>query len=240
MAEKKKAIVIGASSGIGRELVKVLYEHGYAVGITARREEMLKELAGELSGDVFVQRMDVANSFEAIGLLEKLIEKMGGVDLVVVNAGAGFHNPDMDWVLEKNTIDINVSGFAAMANTAMRYFLKKGSGHLVGVSSVIALRGGSSAYSATKAFVSNYLEVMRHKAIKSGLPITVTEIAPGFVRTAMVEGGKLFWAASPRKAAEQIFDAIKNKRNHAYITRRWRIVAWALKIIPGRFLAKFF
>lgn len=237
---KKNAIVIGASSGIGRALAKVLNENGYNVGITGRREELLKELAGELSGDVFVQRMDVANNVEAIEFLEKLIEKMGGVDLIVVNSGVGFRNADLDWQLEKSMIDINVTGFAAMANAAIKYFLKKGSGHLVGVSSIMSLRGNWSTYGASKAFVANYMDMMRMKALRARVPVTVTDIRPGFVDTDMVKGGKMFWVASPRKAAEQMFGAIKKKRSHAYITKRWSLIAWALMLFPDSFFEKLF
>ena len=80
--------------------------------------------------------------------------------------------------------------------------------------------------------MANYLEGLRSKAVKSGTDITVTDIQPGFVDTAMAKGEGQFWVAPPEKAASQIFDAIKAKRSHAYITKRWRIVAWFLKIVP--------
>ena len=125
-------------------------------------------------------------------------------------------------------------GYAAMANIAFKYFWSQGKGHLVGISSIAAIRGSAEApaYSASKAFVSNYMEGLRKKAYKLCLPITVTDIQPGFVNTAMAQGEGLFWVASPEEAAQQIYEAIKYKKNHSYITKRWRIIAYVLKIIP--------
>ena len=91
---------------------------------------------------------------------------MNGIDLFIINAGVVYHNPDLDWQKEKETIELNVLGFTAMANVAMKYFLRKGEGHLVGLSSISALRGHEScpAYNASKAFVSNYLEGLKKKS----------------------------------------------------------------------------
>lgn len=238
---RKNIIIIGASSGIGRELARVFSDNDYIVGITARRLELLSGMKKELPGILAIKRMDVANPNEAINIFEELIKEMGGVDIVVINAGVGFINPDLVWEKEKSTIDVNVTGFAAMANVAMKYFVGQGSGHIVGISSIAAIRGDlyAPAYSASKAFVSNYLEALRLRVKKKKMPITVTDIQPGFVDTAMAQGDGLFWVAPPRKAAMQIFCVIKKKREHAYITKRWRIIAWLFKIMPERILAKF-
>ena len=231
----KKAIVIGASSGIGRELSKILSRNHYTLGVMARRVHLLDELRNGMGGDVFVERIDVAEVDSAMDGLTKLIEKMGGVELVVICAGTGHLNPELEWTLENEAIKANVTGFVAVANVAVKHFLEKGSGHLVGISSIAALRGGreSPAYNASKAFESNYLEGLRQKIRKLGLPITITDIKPGFVKTAMAKGDGIFWAADADKVAMQIFDAIKRKKSNAYVTRRWRLVAWAIKLMPG-------
>ena len=236
----KKAIIVGATSGIGRELAVVLSENGYALGIVGRRGDCLDELKSSLSSPVFARQIDVAESDRAMDLLAQLIDEMQGVDLVVVSAGVGFINPDLNWRDEKATIDINVSGFAAVANVAFHHFEQVGTGHLVGISSIAALRGSGEApaYSASKAFVSNYLEGLRHRAMKAGQAIVVTDIKPGFVDTAMAKGDKLFWVASPRKAAKQIHRAIQRKAKHAYITKRWRLFAWLFRLLPDFILAK--
>ncbi len=129
---------------------------------------------------------------------------------------------------------VNVTGFVIMANVAMHHFLSKGSGHLVGISSIAAIRGDDSApaYNASKAFISNYLAGLRKKISKAGLPIVVTDVQPGFVDTAMAKGDGLFWVASPQKAAQQIYKAIKKKKKHVYVTKRWKLIGWLMKTMP--------
>lgn len=231
--------MIGATSGIGLELARRMAGGGYAVGLAGRRLELLEGLQKELPAKSYIKRIDVAQP-SAMGLLKELIAEMGGADVVVISSGTGFINPGLEWGKEKETIDVNVSGFAAMANAAFEYFRDRGAGHLVGISSVAAIRGGGDApaYNASKAFVSNYLEGLRQKAVKLKLPITVTDIQPGFVATAMAQGEGLFWVAPAAKAARQIFSAIEGKKNHAYVTKRWRLIAWLLKLIPGRLYCK--
>lgn len=230
----KKVIIIGATSGIGKELAKIYSCSGYEVGIVGRRTELLNELASELSTKTYKLTLNITKTETVIQSLEELIQEMKGVDIFVISAGTGHINESLDWQKEKETINTNVSGFAAVANIAMQYFIKNGSGHLVGISSIASIRGSrdAPAYNASKAFVSNYLEGLRGKAIKVKLPIAVTDIQPGFVDTAMAKGEGLFWVASPEKAAKQIYKAIKQKKKKACITKRWALVAWLLRIMP--------
>ncbi len=230
----KRAVVIGASSGIGRALALRLAREGYAVGLTARRLPLLLELQAEIGQRAFVRQMDVTDTARAMALLEELIEELGGADLIVVNAGTGHINPGLAWEPEEETIGVNVRGFTAMANVAYRHFLRRGAGHLVSISSIAALRGGGGApaYNASKAFVSNYMDGLRHKLARLGSAVAVTDIQPGFVRTAMAQGPHVFWAASPEKAAEQIWQAIRRRRKRAIITRRWRPIAWLMRMVP--------
>ena len=231
----KKAIVVGASSGIGRELAKILSRNQYIVGVMARRVQLLDELRNEVEGTLFVQRIDVADVSPAMETLAQLINEMGGVDLIVISAGTGDINNGFGWHLENEAIKTNVTGFAGLVNVAVHHFTEKGSGHLVGISSIAALRGGreSPAYNASKAFESNYLEGVRQKLRNAGMPITITDIKPGFVNTAMAKGDGIFWAAEPEKAARQIYQVIKRRKPSAYITRRWVLVAWLIKLLPG-------
>ena len=230
----KRAIVIGASSGIGKELAIVLSGNGYAVGLTGRRIDLLEELKSNLPNPAFTKQMDISDYSNAMVLLENLIEEMGGADLIVISAGIGFFNSDLGWEKEKNTIDVNVGGFAAMANVAFRHFVQAGRGHLVGISSIAAIRGSGKtpAYNASKAFVSNYLEGLRINASKANLPILVTDIQPGFVDTPMARGKGLFWVASPQEAARQIHKAIQRMGKHAYVTKRWSLIGCLLRVLP--------
>jgi short-subunit dehydrogenase len=232
--EQLKAIVMGASSGMGKELARILSNNNYVVGLAARRINLLEELQKELPGKSYIKQIDVSRFADAEKAFRELITTMGGVDLVIISSGYGDLNRNLDWKIEKETIDVNVSGFTLIASLAFQYFMEKGSGHLAGISSVAALRGNRSApsYSASKAYVSNYLEGLRQRAIRSRKPITITDLKPGFVKTPMSRGSNLFWLATAEEAAEQIFDAVRGKKKLAYITRRWRLIAWILKVAP--------
>jgi short-subunit dehydrogenase len=135
---------------------------------------------------------------------------------------------------ERDTIAVNVLGFASMVNVASAHLEARGSGHLVGISSLAALRGvgGAPAYAASKAFVSNYLQGVRYRFTKLKLPIVVTEVQPGFVDTPMAKAERLFWVASPQKAARQIAAAIRGRKRHVHVTRRWRLIAWLMQVVP--------
>jgi len=230
----KKVIIIGATSGIGRELAKLYSLNDYEIGIVARRTELLTTLSSELKTKTYAQTMDISDTKTAISSLNDLIRQMQQVDLIIISSGTGHLNDSLDWKKEKETINTNVLGFAAMANAAMQYFIQNNSGHLVGISSIAGIRGSHIApsYNASKAFVSNYLEGLRIKALKKNMPIIVTDIQPGLVDTAMAKGDGLFWVAPPKKAAKEIYKAIRNKKKKVYITKRWAIIALLLKIMP--------
>jgi short-subunit dehydrogenase len=238
---EKRAIVIGASSGIGRALALRLAREGYVVGLTARRVPLLEDLRAEIGARARVQPMDVSDTACAMAQLEDLIAKLGGVELIVANAGTGHINPDLDWEPEAETLGVNVLGFAALVNVAYRHFVRRGAGHLVSISSIAALRGGGGApaYNASKAFVSTYMDGLRHKLARLGVPVAITDVQPGFVRTAMAQGPHVFWAASPEQAAECIWQAIRRRRKRVIITRRWRLVAWLMRIVPDAVYRRF-
>ena len=228
------AIVIGASSGIGRALAKVLASHGYNVGLAARRLDLVHAVANEITTRAFVKVIDVSMTADAMRSLQDLIADMKDVELFVISAGTGFVNPTLDWEPEHETIAVNVSGFAAMANVAVSHLQARGSGCLVGISSIAALIGNreAPAYGASKAFMSNYLQGLRYRFAKLRLPIVVTDVQPGFVDTAMAKAGRTFWMATPETAATQIFTAIRKGKTHVYVTRRWRLIAWLIKAVP--------
>jgi short-subunit dehydrogenase len=235
----KTAIIIGASSGIGRALAVALSHDGYRIGAVARRTELLVRLREELAGPCVIKTVDVSQPESAMPLVRELIDELRDVELFIVNAGIGVENAALAWKAERDTIAVNVLGFAAMVNVAVAHLEARGSGHLVGISSLAALRGlrGAPAYSASKAFVSNYLQAVRYRFNKLKLPVVVTDVQPGFVDTPMAAGNR-FWIASPETAARQIVSAIRGRRRHVYITRRWRLIAWLLKVVPDAFYSR--
>lgn len=232
--EYKKAIVVGASSGMGRELVKILVKKGYNIGITGRRENLLKELKAAHPGRIFYKAFDIRDLSKTTQSIKELIKNLDGLDLLVLSSGVGFLNEELDTEPEFQTIDTNVTAFTDIMTFTFRYFMKHPPGHIAGLTSIAALRGNKSApaYNASKAYQSNYLEGLRHKSRKQKLKITVTDIRPGFVATDMAKGEKLFWAASPQKAAGQIYRAIRQKRKIVYVSNRWGLFALAMKIAP--------
>ncbi len=235
----KTAVLVGASSGIGEGLARLLVSNGYTVCITGRRKENLHRICNEFGDRASYSVMDVDDASSAINEFEKITENFHQVDLVVISAGTGFIDPELPWQKEEQTIKTNVSGFAAIANSAYHLFKRQGHGHLVGISSIAAVRGGpAAAYNASKAFVSSYLEGLRCRIVKDGLPIFVTDIRPGLVDTAMAQGEGLFWVQPVDKVARQIYSVIAKKKKYASVTKRWGLIAMLLKILPDAIYCK--
>lgn len=230
----KKAIIIGASSGIGKGLALKLAQENYLVGITGRRTELLAELKSQKPNLFYPVSFDITDTSRIVENLEDLTKQLGGLDLLIISSGTGDLNDNLDYEIEKRTINTNVSGFTCVANWAFNYFENQKTGHLIAISSVGGLRGSriAPAYNATKAFQMNYLEGLRQKAIKLKTQIFVTDIRPGFVNTAMAKGEGQFWVASVDKASNQIFEAIKKKKKIVYVTKRWKLIGIILKRIP--------
>ena len=236
----KKAIIIGASSGIGKELARILSKEDYILGLAARRVELLHQLQEELDTDTYVKYIDISRPDEAMNRLSELIAEMKDINIIIITSGTGYINHELDWQKEKDMIDVNVSGVTSMINVSLKYFIEKNSGQLVVLSSVSGLRGGSDApaYSASKAYISNYLEGIRCKVKKDNLNITITDIRPGLVDTEMAKGDGLFWVQPVEKVAHQIYTKIIKKKDVAYVTKRWRIIAFLMKRIPDCFFYK--
>jgi short-subunit dehydrogenase len=234
----RTAVIVGASSGIGKALAHELHRAGWRLALLARRRERLEALRETLGPETVVRGFDVGQG-DAAAVLDQLLEELGGADLIIISAGTG-HNAALQWELDVETVTVNVLGFMAVAEVAMRHFLRRGRGHLVGISSIAALRGNRAAsYAASKAFQSVYLDGLREIARQSGHPIVVTEAQPGAVDTAMLKPSRplpavvrRLFVASPAKAARQILRAIEKRKKHAYITRRYALVAFILKRLP--------
>jgi short-subunit dehydrogenase len=231
----QKILIIGATSGIGRELARLYAGAGHLVGATGRRQELLYSLQLEYPNHIVTECYDVTGNGTngTTGHLEALVQKLDGLDLLIYNSGYGDLKDELDWQIDKPTVDVNVNGFLEAVHYGWRYFTAQGHGHLAVTSSIASIRGNrySPAYSASKAFQSTYFEGLHIKARKMKIPLYVTDIQPGFVDTKMAKGPK-FWVASAEKAARQIVRALERKKWRVYITRRWWIVAKLFKWIP--------
>ena len=234
----KKAIVIGATSGMGREVAKLIGKDGYHVGLVGRRINLLRSLQKEIYSKTYIKRIDVSKHEKAKRQLEDLIKEMGGLDLIVISVSAysDINQPEL-WKSDKKIIDVDLGGFWIMADTAVRHFEKQKSGHLVGISSIDGLRGVATCpvYSGAKSFISRYLEAIRNKMIQNNISVYVTDIIPGWVNIEHVnisEQPGAYWVASTEEAGKQIYEAIKTRKKKAYITKRWQIIAWLITITP--------
>lgn len=230
---QQRIIIVGASSGIGKELALQFAERGDVVGITGRRCELLAEIKNRFTDRVYTACFD-ATALTNIESLERLIEEMNGVDIFIYNAGGGEISETLNASIEQNTLALNVQAFLDLTVYMFNYFVKQGHGHVVATSSIASKRGNSfaPAYSASKAFVSNYLEGLHMKAKKLKMPLYVTDVQPGFVKTKMAQGNKQFWVAPPPKAAKQIIHAIDTHKWRVYVTKRWKLIGKLLPLLP--------
>lgn len=229
----KRIIIIGASSGIGKELAIRYAEKGNYVGITGRRHSLLQEIKERFPHNIVTACFDVTGA-DNQHHVQQMIDALGGLDLFIYNSGFGEPSQNLNLTTELETTKTNVHGGVELTAYAFNYFVKTGKGQIALTSSVAALRGNSwaPAYSASKAFLSNYAEGLNIKSRKLKKEIVVTDIRPGFVDTNMAKGNGRFWVASPQKAAVQIIGAIERKKRVAYITKRWWLVAQLMKRIP--------
>ena len=230
----KKAIVVGASSGIGHQLAILMAANGYKVGITGRRDQLLLNLQATNPEQFIVSVFDLTDIAAVPLKLKQLSDELDGLDLLVLSSGTGKINPTLDTVVEQEINALNVSGFTAVANWAFNFFQKQSFGHFAAITSIAGIKGSrqAPAYFASKAYQINYLEGLRQKAKNTKLPIYITDLRPGFVDTAMAAGENLFWVATVEKAALQIYKAIENKRDVVYVTKRWRLIAFLFRILP--------
>ncbi|MBO4483328.1 MAG: SDR family NAD(P)-dependent oxidoreductase [Prevotella sp.] len=227
-------IIIGATSGIGKALFENYVTKGNNVAIIGRRINLLEQLKKEHPSNTIIAKADVTNQQEIGQAIESLQQELRQIDMAIVCSGVGEINTSLDYVIEKPTIETNVTGWTFVTDTLYNIFERQNHGHLVAITSVGGLRGEamSPAYSASKAYQINYMEALRKRAFKNKGKILVTDIRPGLVDTAMAKGDGLFWVMPVEKVARQIFSAIKKKKSKAYVTKRWHILANILKILP--------
>lgn len=236
---EKKAIIIGASSGMGREAARQLSNKNYLVGATARRIKLLKSLKKENVNKIITMEMDVTKHEDCKNKLSELIKKLGGLDLILIAVGGWTEQTENNYQYNKNLIEVDVLGFLNLAENILEYFKKQKYGHLAAISSIDSIRGNSlcPVYSGVKAFVSKYLEGVRNYMLQNKIPIHVTELIPGWVDNETFQFSKMddtYWVSSTEKAAKQIIDAIEKKKKKAYITKRWYIIAKLLEWLPDK------
>jgi short-subunit dehydrogenase len=239
-----RALVIGASSGIGAALVRRLALQGYQVAALARREEKLEELSAAIKANlperedarVLIYRHDVTDYDAVPELFQEIISDLGGLDLVVYVAAVqpAVALNEYNFAKDAAMIQVNLLGAIAWLNQAAARFEAARGGHIVAISSIAGDRGrvGGPVYNASKAGLNTYLEGLRNRLARRG--VTVTTIKPGFVDTKLLANAKkTFWVISPEDAAAQIYCAISRKQGTVYIPKRWGLVGLIIRHIPS-------
>jgi len=243
----KAVFITGASSGIGRALAVELANRGYDLFLTARRLEVLEEIRGELMAagperNVEVRSLDVTDHADVVVAIEEAAEKLGGLDIVIANAGLGSAGPVGEGRFEKDraVIETNVIGGLATVDAAVALFRKQGYGQIVGITSVAGFRGlpTSGSYSASKAALSTYLDAVRVETHRE--PITVTALAPGYIDTPINQDmPNRPFLIDVEKGAAIAADLIERGVGHATVPRLpWTLLRPVLRRVPTGMLAR--
>ena len=259
----KKAIVMGATSGIGMEVASLLAQRGWQVGIAGRRIERLEEVKRNTNllisespkaskGEIACYQQIDVTSPEAPSLLLKLIEKLGGMDLYFHSSGIGWQNNSLDIEKEMKTVETNGLGFVRMVDTAFNWFAQQNQGQEPGqgqrqgkdrscdtyriacITSIAGTKGlgAAPAYSATKRFQNHYLECLTQQAHMRHLPIAITDIRPGFVKTDLIAGSNYPLQLTPQEVALQIVNAIERGKTVKTIDWKYSILVSLWRMIP--------
>ena len=231
-----KVLILGASSGMGYELAKLMLRDGHTLGLAARRIQPLKDLKSVYPQQVRIASIDVTAD-DAPDRILSLIEELGGIDLYFHSSGIGKQNWALDASIEEATLRTNALGFTQCIGTVFRYFASRPQGgHIACISSIAGTKGLGAApsYSATKAFQNCYVQALEHQANMRHLPIRFTDIRPGFVNTALLNDSHHYpMLIQPEKAARQIYKALMHNRHVLVIDWRYRLLVPLWKLLPN-------
>lgn len=225
-------LIVGATSGIGKELLNQYVVQGHSVIACGRRENILNEFQ-KLNAAVKGVQLDICDIDSTTQTISSLFAQTR-IDIAIVTAGIGDLNPTLDNTIELNTLQTNVTAWTNCVDLLYKAFQKQGFGHLVLITSVGGLQGepAAPAYSASKAYQMNYAEALKKKAFKNLPSLTITEIRSGLVDTAMAKGDGLFWVMPTNVVVKQILRAINKKQATCIVTKRWRIVHFIMRLLP--------
>jgi NADP-dependent 3-hydroxy acid dehydrogenase YdfG len=219
----KVVFLTGASSGIGEALAIEIAKKGAILGLVARREELLKELAEKceaVGGTACVFACDVVDGEKVQAAADKLRDEFGRVDILIANAGIGGKTSGLDVYKPeqvKNVIDINLMGAVNAVYAVLPQMLESKSGQLVAISSLAGFRGlpKSAAYSASKGAMTNFFESVRLDVQSKGVSVTI--IQPGFIKTPLTSGrvNKMPFLMELEDAIPLFLKAIENQKRFA-------------------------
>ena len=235
-ADMKRAIVLGASSGIGREVSRQLLAKGWYVGVAARRENRLNEIKVAYPDRVEVMTIDVTAEDAASRLLS-FARQMGGLNLFVYSAGVGSMNEQLDPDTELATTAVNVTGFTRVIDAIFHYMADNLGGDIAVVTSITGTKGIGVApsYSATKAYQNTYIQALEQLSNMRRLHIRFTDIRPGFVDTPLLSGDKRYPMLMDKVfVAREIVRAVETHRHVKVIDLRYALLTFFWRLIPNR------
>lgn len=242
----KRAVVIGASSGLGEAIVRRLVQDGYRVAAVARRKERLDSLALELNRDelarCYAYAHDVTDTDSAKQVFDAIVQQLDGLDLVVYCAGVMpiVTEDQYQTSIDLSIFDVNLKGAVSWLNLAAERFQAQQGGTIVGVGSVAGDRGRRNpgpAYASSKAALHTYLESLRNRLSQHG--VTVITIKPGPMKTPMTEGlDDMPFVITAEEGADGVVSAINRRAGVAYVPLKWAVIMMVIRHIPSKIFRK--
>jgi NAD(P)-dependent dehydrogenase (short-subunit alcohol dehydrogenase family) len=229
------ALVVGASSGIGEQLVRQLVASGCTVAAVARREAELARIRGDLGERLYTYAHDVRDFDAAPALFDRIAEDLGGLDLVIYNAGVmpAVEEHEVDFEKDRQMIEVNLLGAMRWLGLAGAHMEARGSGTLCGISSVAGDRGrrANPGYHTSKAALTTYLESLRNRLARYG--VSVVTIKPGPVSTDMTAGMKLPLMIPAEVCARQALSHMRSGTVEAYVPLAWWPIMSVIRAVPS-------
>lgn len=239
MAKEHVCFITGASSGLGKGLAIRMAREGYAIGLAARREALLSEVAHQIQssgGTARVFPCDVGDGEAVVGSIRRCEEELGPVELLVLNAGMSLNTRIDAFAASEveRVLRVNLIGAVYATEAVLKGMLERGRGQIVAVSSIAGFAGLplSAAYSASKCGMTNFFESLRIDLRGSGVDVTV--ITPGFVRTPMTDHNRhaMPFIMDLEPAVELMAKAIKNRRKSLAFPWPLAFLVWSMRVLP--------
>lgn len=240
---RRRAIVVGASVGMGAALSHKLAKEGYTVALVARQKDKLNALCAEINQSVGETRAlayvhDVTKYKEVPALLKNIVAEIGGLDTFVFMAGVNYPPGGMDkynFENDRQMVEINLIGAMAWLSPVAEMFQNAKAGQIVGIGSVAGDRGrvGNPGYNTSKAGVHTYLEALRNRLTRHG--VNVLTVKPGFVKTEMLKAavGSTPFAIPVEKAVDDIYKAMRKRKQTIYTPFFWSYIMLVIRHIPS-------
>lgn len=237
METKKRIIILGATSGLGRGVAEKFIASGWIVGVAGRNLHALNELKAQCPDRVFASEIDILSA-DGPERLQKLIGETGGMDIYLHCSGI-LRADDESMPIEDEvlTAETNAVGFTRMIGAAYKYFeATRRPGRLAAISSIAGIRGLEAlpAYSASKAYDSTLLEALRQRSHRDGLPLKIIDIKPGWTRTPLLNSGRRYlMEMDAERVIDGVFRATLHARRSAIIGLRWKILTFLERLLPA-------